>query len=209
MTKRLVVFIDSQNVYMRARTIFDLENADHPIGQTNPLKVGNLLANRLDSDYELQQVRIYRGLPSNRVDPKGYGAVRRQTSNWKKLGRTEVFLRPIHYPRDWPKSKPEEGQPREKGIDVELAVDFVSMALSGEFDAGIIFSMDNDLKPPLEYVGRAHPEICVGVASWWPARIDGDHSRPSTISIPDIDLKDIRLSRADFESVRDDTDFSH
>jgi hypothetical protein len=77
MSKRLVVFIDSQNVYMRARAIFDLENADHPVGQINPLQVGNLLANRLGSEYELQQVRIYRGLPSNKFDPKGYGSVRR------------------------------------------------------------------------------------------------------------------------------------
>lgn len=209
MSKRLVVFIDSQNVYMRARTIFDLEASDHPIGQINPLKASNLLASRLGNDFEVHQVRIYRGLPSNKVDPKGYGAVRRQTANWMKLGRTQVILRPIHYPRNWPESRPEDGLPREKGIDVELAVDFVSMAFSGEFDAGVIFSMDNDLKPPLEYVGKAHPEICIGVSSWWPERIGDAQSRPSTISIPEIGLKDIRLSRADFETVRDDTDFSH
>ena len=69
MSQRLVVFIDSQNVYMRARTIFNFGGADHPVGQIDPLKVGNLLAAKLGADYELSQVRIYRGIPSNEIDP--------------------------------------------------------------------------------------------------------------------------------------------
>ncbi|MDO8646117.1 MAG: NYN domain-containing protein [Candidatus Planktophila sp.] len=209
MTSRVVVFIDYQNVYRRARGIFDLENLDHPAGQVNPNQVGLLLAKRIDTDCELKQVRVYRGLPSNNHQPKGYGAVRRQTSSWMKSGSPEVILRPLHYPANWPNSRKVDGEPREKGIDVELAVDFVRMAISGDFDYGIIFSMDNDLKPALEYIGTAFPNIGLAVASWWPSGEINKNSRPSTISIPNIKLKDIRLNLVDFESVRDDTDYSH
>ncbi|MBI3429079.1 MAG: NYN domain-containing protein [Actinobacteria bacterium] len=209
MTKRVTVFIDYQNVYKRARGIFELEGPENIAGQISPIKVARLLVQRTGGDCALEQVRAYRGLPSNRIDPKGYGAVRRQTANWMKGGQTEVFLRPIHYPPGWPASSPEEGKPREKGIDVELAVDFVKMAIAGDFDFGVIFSMDNDLKPALEYIGSAYPHIGLAVASWWPSDDIARHSRPSTISVPRISLKDIRLNLRDFESVRDDVDYSH
>jgi uncharacterized LabA/DUF88 family protein len=209
MTLRVAVFIDYQNVYRRARGIFDLVNSEHPVGQIHPSKVGRLLASKIGSNCELSQVRVYRGLPSNRHQPKGYSAVRRQTASWRKSGNTEVLLRPLHYPANWPDSRREDGEPREKGVDVELAVDFVSMAVSGKFDYGIIFSMDNDLKPPLEFIGNSYPEIGIGVASWWPSGEVNRDSRPSTISIKDINLREIRLNYSDFQSVCDETDYSH
>lgn len=209
MTLRVAVFIDYQNVYRRARGIFNLESSDHPVGQINPTKVGKLLASKTGADCQLSQVRVYRGLPSNKHQPKGYGAVRRQTASWRKSGNPEVILRPLHYPANWPNSRKEDGEPREKGIDVELAVDFVRMAISGDFDHGIIFSMDNDLKPALEFIGKSHTQIGIAVASWWPSGEINKNSRPSTISIPNINLKEIRLNYSDFQSVRDDTDYSH
>jgi hypothetical protein len=43
-------------------------------------------------------------------------------------------------------------KPGEKGIDVALTIDFAVMAVRGEFDVGVIFSTDTDLKPALEFV---------------------------------------------------------
>lgn len=209
MTKRVTIFIDYQNVYKRARGIFELDNLENVVGQISPIKVGHLLVNKIGGDCSLEQVRAYRGIPSNNVNPKGYGAVRRQTASWKKAGQTETVLRQIHYPSGWPDSAPEDGKPREKGIDVALAIDFVRMAIAGDFDFGVIFSMDNDLKPALEYIGEAYPSIGLAVASWWPSGQVSDRARPSTISVHGINLKDIRLSFRDFESVRDDVDYSH
>lgn len=62
-------------------------------------------------------------------EPKTYGANRSQCDAWEKRGRgrVQVFTRALRYPHDWPASKAEE-----KGIDVVLAVDFVSMAVLGE-----------------------------------------------------------------------------
>jgi hypothetical protein len=51
----------------------------------------------------------------------------------------------------------------EKGIDVALAIDFVTMAVRGEYDVGVIMSTDTDLKPALEAVaqmrGSPYPEV--------------------------------------------------
>lgn len=208
MTKRVTVFIDSQNVYRRARSIFDFDDQDNSVGQINPTTVGRLLAERFESGADLTQVRIYSGIPQNKYQPKGFAAVRRQTEAWRKSGLVEVVLRPLHYPEGWTPETNADEKPREKGIDVELAVDFVRLALSGHFDVGIIFSMDNDLKPPLEFIGQVHPEIGIGVASWWPTGAVSKLSRPSTISIPNINLREIRLNFEDFNSVRDDTNYS-
>jgi len=44
-------------------------------------------------------------------------------------------MRPLRYPQGWPRVKAQE-----KGVDVELAVDYVSMAARGEYDTAVLFS---------------------------------------------------------------------
>jgi hypothetical protein len=160
----------------------------------------------MSSGYSLEQVRIYRGIPSNRLDPKGYGAVRRQTAVWNSSSLNEVILRPIKYPRGWPNSNQEDGLPREKGIDVALAVDFVTMGLTSKFDAGVIFSMDSDLKPPLEYLALNEPHLDIGVVSW--QNSGSTTAKFSKISFPSQGIKDLRMDLKDYDSVKDLTNYS-
>lgn len=145
MALRVVVFLDWQNVYRRGRAAFFGEHDHHTLGQVDPLKLGKHLARQVH-DGEFRQVRIYRGIPTNENDPKGYAANRRQTAAWMKgdRSRTHVYLRPLQYLPGMP--------PREKGIDVQLAIDFVVMAVRDEYDVGILFSTDTDLKPALDAV---------------------------------------------------------
>ena len=100
-----------------------------------------------DQHRVLHQVRMYRGLPDSTKDPKGYGAASRQIAAWKKLPLIDVTTRPFRYPPDYPQSKAQE-----KGIDVQLALDFVMMAVRGEYDVGVLMSNDTDLRPALEQV---------------------------------------------------------
>jgi hypothetical protein len=74
--------------------------------------------------------------------------------------RTDVYLRPLQYLPGF--------DPREKGIDVQLAIDFVVMAVRGEYDVGILFSTDTDLKPALDAVCdlTASRGIKAEVAAW-------------------------------------------
>ena len=63
---------------------------------------------------------------------------------------------------------PPGGPLREKGIDVNLAADFVDGAHRGAYDVGIIFSLDADFEPAIELV-RDLP-ITVEVAAWRTSR---------------------------------------
>lgn len=147
-TAQVVVFIDYQNLYNDARRAFH-ERIDPAVcGQIDPMRLGRLLASRIPHGANgargLKEVRVYRGRPDSTKEPRTYGAHMRQCASWDAAGVT-VIPRPLRYPGDWPRSRPEE-----KGIDVQIAVDIVSMALHREFDIAILASTDTDLRPPLE-----------------------------------------------------------
>lgn len=171
----VVVFIDYQNVYKLARTAFFSDGDANFKGQINPILLGSHLISRNAlarqtlglPDQNLKQVRIYTGVPSPIHDQSGNERTRRQLSAWSQLdSRIEIVQRELRYPRGWPTPEVAGSLPREKGVDIALAVDFVTMAYKGEFDMGILFSADTDFKPVLEYVWpsaiRAKPEV----AAW-------------------------------------------
>jgi hypothetical protein len=58
----------------------------------------------------------------------------------------------LQYPKGWPAEALPGEKPREKGIDVALAIDFVRLAIEDKYDVGILVSGDTDLKPALEAV---------------------------------------------------------
>lgn len=163
---RLAVFIDHQNVYRGARDALGAtDNDHHVVGQYDPFRLANLITERHPS-YKgaslrrLVQVNIYSGLPGSHQNPKGYAAARKQFSRWGRAGgkngpKIEVCTRPLDY---------RTGRPREKGIDVLLALDLAFGAANGEFDVVVLFSGDSDLLPALE---RAHSfGVACEVASW-------------------------------------------
>ena len=162
--KRVVVFIDYQNAYRRARDAFHTHLSDpYWMGQFNPVALGELIATRSgDPERVLQQVRLYRGLQNSNFDPQGYAANFKQVSTWRSNPLVSVTTRPLRYPRDYPASPPQE-----KGIDVQLALDFVMMAVRNEYDVGVLMSNDTDLRPALEEVIRLGRQT-VEVASWSP-----------------------------------------
>jgi len=158
--ERVIVFLDYQNIYKGARESFHAAGAPGGFGQVHPLQLGALVANQIP-DGELKQVRVYRGIPSNQRDPRGYGAVRKQTAAWVKSSpKVVVFHRPLQYLTGM--------APREKGIDVQLAIDFVVMAVKGDYDIGVLFSADTDLVPALDAVCdlSRHGRPAARVAGW-------------------------------------------
>lgn len=111
-----------------------------------------------------------------------------------------MITRALRYPRGWP-----DVPPVEKGIDVALAVDFVAMALIGEYDVGILLSTDTDLKPALEAViglsGTPYPR-CEVTAWSFPGR---RHS--PRLSVKGMKLWCHWLGADDYEVVADPTDY--
>ena len=99
---------------------------------------------------------MYRGMPKRDSGP--YAAAQRQHAAWEKDGVT-VVTRPL---------QTRAAGVREKGIDVELALDFFIGAIDGAYDIGIIFSHDTDLIPAIEKVRDPvrNLNVTVETAAW-------------------------------------------
>lgn len=182
MPDNVVVFLDWQNVYKGARETFCAYGAPHWQGQVDPVALAGHLAADSPFDRQLKQVRIYRGLPDATRDPRGNSACLRQTAIWQHDALAHVTMRPLQYPRGWPTAHQPGERPREKGIDIALAIDFVTMAVRGEYEVGILMSTDTDMKPALESVAELTGTtggIRAEVAAW---SAPGQHSRRLAIS---------------------------
>jgi NYN domain len=102
---------------------------------------------------------------------------------------------------DYPLSKPEE-----KGVDVQLAVDFIAMAIRGEYDVGVLMSEDTDLKPPLEAVvalPATSSKARCEVAAW-----DPPSSPARRLRIPRVNLWCHLLDETEFRKVADTTNYA-
>ena len=192
MALRVSLFIDYQNTYHGARLAFHHNEGPASFGQVTPRSVGEMLCERqpsTDSSAErrLEQVHVYRGAPPR--DTRTHDAIQRQIGQWRQDG-VAVVTRPLIGPPH---------RLREKGIDVELALDFFAGALDGDFDVGIIFSADADILPAFEKVLDPDRRLGVAVelATWWnPPAMAPRIAR--SLRIPHH-----RLGAADYERVRD------
>ncbi|MEX0682668.1 MAG: NYN domain-containing protein [Dehalococcoidia bacterium] len=199
MDKRLVLFVDAQNLYKGCRRAFFPEAGSHIDGQFDPIKIGEIVASRSrpDENSILREVRVYTGRPEATRQARTYAAHMKQCAAWEAAG-AKVIARTLKYPPNWPHERPQE-----KGIDVAMAVDFVALAIDNEYDIGVLASTDTDLKPALEYVHRRFsPEIRVEVVNW-----DGGAGGNRRLSIPGAKVWCHWLKYADYELVRDPTDY--
>ncbi len=69
-------------------------------------------------------------------------------------------LRPLRY------SRLVNEPPREKGVDVELAIAAVEWTLTKQCHVAIVFSHDTDLVPVIEMLSRVIGPASVETASW-------------------------------------------
>ena len=194
---RLVLFIDAQNAYRGARTSFFPHGGAASNGQFDPVRLGALLAARGGPGgvaCVLQEARVYTGRPDPRLDHRTYAAHMKQCARWESDGAS-VIWRPLRYP---PRRS---GLPaQEKGIDVALCIDFVTMAIDGLFDVGVIMSTDTDLLPALEFTRNRYAGVRHAAVAAWDGR--------RRLSLPAGNLWCHWLSRADYDAVADDTNYN-
>lgn len=163
-SKRVAVFIDWQNAYRSARRAFGLESMPNEHGNFCPFRLARILAfgNSRGAEGELCKVQVHRGLPSSSRDSIGHGASRRQAAAWTATSPVvQAHLRPLQYPHDFPASPP-----REKGIDVQLALGVVECVITEKCDVAILFSNDTDLLPAIEAVARLRDDQAIETAAW-------------------------------------------
>jgi hypothetical protein len=194
--QRVAVFIDYQNVYKGARAAFPpTAGADgHVHGQIRPIALGLVLRG---ADRELVSVGVYRGLPSPKHDSKGNAAAQRQIAAWNAAGGgiLKSCARPLNY-RDPLK-------PREKGVDVQLAIDVVIGAVKREYDVAIVFSNDTDLHPAIEAVGEILGPASAELATW---RNPDRRPRPATCAGTPVRIR--VLDQTDYQWVQDTTNYT-
>ena len=195
--RELVLFIDNQNVYEGAREAFFSPQDHRPFGQINPIELAKLICNKTHGNATLKEVRVYSGRPDSIKESRTYAAHMKQCNAWDKMGTT-LTMRPLRYPQDWPKSRAQQ-----KGVDVALAIDFVTMAVNKEYDIGVIASTDTDLKPALEFVYKNYSgDIDVAVVAWKSA------VTKSRLSISSGNIWCHFLDRADYDHVADLTKYN-
>lgn len=192
MPTRVAVFVDYMNCYRRAREAFTPGSRSHVDGQIDPLRLAELLC----GDRRLVAVRVYRGLPSSHRDPKAYGAADRQVARWNRLDPVRAITRPLNY--RFPTA------PKEKGIDVRIAVDMVIMAMLRQYDVAVLVSEDTDLLPAVEAVAAMKGERAVEVMAWVPAH--GSRARPLWMHERQITAH--RLTDSEYQLVHDSTDYT-
>jgi uncharacterized LabA/DUF88 family protein len=138
--RRVAAFIDYQNCYSCARDAFHQLGDPAYLGNLSPMRLARLLASK-GGNSDLVYVGAYSGLADSTRDRKTFAARRRQINVWQKEG-VEVHTRTLQYLYGLP--------PREKGIDVKLAVDAVMTAMEGSCDTVILASCDTDLNPVID-----------------------------------------------------------
>lgn len=197
---RVVVFIDVQNVHNDFRRAFvdDPDTADSHIGAFNPMELAKRLV-AMGPDFEewtLSEVRAYAGSPLAHHQPTATAAHDRQMETWRKWG-VIVQPRPLYYP-------PGE-KPRQKGVDVELAIDVFRMAVEKQYEIAVIVSTDQDIKPALEAVAKLRgsdptPRICGVRYGDLPQRLTYSDAKGNTTHC-------FRLVVDDYVAVMDPTDY--
>lgn len=147
-TKRVVAFIDGQNLFHAAKHAFGYAYPNY-----DPLVLTRALC--AQQGWQLDQTRFYTGIPSPLDDP-------RWNHFWSAklavLGTRGVytFTRHLKY-RNQTVPLPGGGSTtvlvgQEKGIDVRIALDVVRMARNNDYDVALIFSQDQDLSEAADEV---------------------------------------------------------
>lgn len=190
------LFIDYQNVHFTAWECFSSYGSPVYDSLIDPGKFGDqVLAARAARNFDpvdLEEIHVFRGWPSRRHEGQQHARVQKQASNWTRDPRVKMHLRSLQYPRDWP-----DEPAKEKGVDVELAVEVVRAAITRTADVIIVATRDTDIVPALDLVTTATASV-VELATW-----DGQ-SELKVTSRP----KTVRLGRSAFNRSRDTRNYA-
>lgn len=162
---RVGFVIDYQNMHLTAHNLFS-PNLNKQVSLLHPLLLSQCVLIRRAHFFHQQvvqlkimQVRVFRGLPSNKQEPQRYAQNLSQKSEWSKDKRVSVEYLELKY-------RSKQGlPPQEKGIDVLTALNFVEMAQSGDFDLVILMTHDTDLQPALKMANLA-VGVQIETAGW-------------------------------------------
>lgn len=187
---KVAIFIDYQNLYKEAQRKFKRNNISH----IDPSKLSKVIVKKLPFDYQLDQIRIYTGIPNINFDKESYLKTIQRFNKWSTDKKVIIKSRTLVYPKYYDKKNNSNIKPREKGIDVLLAIELVILSFQAQFDAIVLFSLDTDLKPALEFVLNLDPPLKVFVSAW---KVDKSSNR--RLHIKNAQVPCIWLDEIDFK----------
>lgn len=147
---RAIAFVDGQNLFYAARDAFGYTYPNY-----DPLKLARAVCGT--RQWRLDQVRFYTGIPAAQDNRPWNGFWNAKLAQMRRHG-VWTYSRPLRYRTkmvrlpDGTTTSYRAGY--EKGIDVRIALDVVSLALDRSFDVALIFSQDQDLSEVADEVRK-------------------------------------------------------
>lgn len=145
---KAVCFFDGQNLFHSAKSAFG-----YNFPNFDPMALAKLVCQK--KSWELVEARFYTGVPDAGDKPFWNHF---WTAKGAQMGRegVHVFTRPLRY-RNKTFNLPDGSQHTvldgdEKGIDVRLALDIISLAHKKVYDVAVMFSRDQDLSEVSEEI---------------------------------------------------------
>ncbi len=148
-TKRVVAFVDGQNLFHSAKEAFGYSHPNFDIH-----KLVTEICGR-EQGWSLSQVRFYTGVPDAADNRLWHDFWSAKLSVMGRQG-VHVFSRALRY-RNRRVKLPDGTEftfltGEEKGIDVRIALDVIRLAHRGEYDVALILSQDQDLSEVAEEI---------------------------------------------------------
>lgn len=198
--EKITLFIDAQSLYNAIRRAFFSNTENHVFGQVNPMKLANFICSQPPPGVNrvLNEVRVYSGRPDSTKDPRTHSAHMKQCAEWHR-GGANIVTRQLRYPKEWPNLKAQE-----KGIDVTLAIDFVSFAVDCLHDVGVLVSFDTDLIPAMEFVLKRNTINChVEVLG-----LDSSKTPKRRLRVPGYNLYCYWIDASIYDTIADKIDYN-
>ena len=131
--KRVVAFFDCQNLFQAVKGLWG-----YTYPNFDPIKLAKMIVKNHSSDrWALDGIRLYTGIHEHAHDKRWHTFwTNKLNAHRVSDSRVFAFTTPLRYT---------DNIPREKGIDVRIAIDLVVMAIDGMYDVALLFSQDNDL----------------------------------------------------------------
>ena len=198
--KRVVAFIDGQNLFHSVRGEYGYTFPNYDVVAL----ARAVVAGQAAKGWQAPDVRFYTGIPDGRD-------VRWSTFWQRKLGvmgrqGVTVFTRHLRYRKETfecptCKAQHTRDSAEEKGIDVRIALDVLTMASRNESDVGLIFSQDQDLSEVADEVRLIARQAgrWIKVASAFPRTARNPRGINGTDWLPfDRGLYDACIDRRDY-----------
>lgn len=138
---RLITFFDGQNLFGAAKRAYGYARATY-----DPLLLSKHVAESLAC--QLKEVRFYTGIHKHTENPTLYSFWQSKLKRMANAG-VRVFSRDLEYHTEEIElpdgTKRKFRVPREKGIDIRIALDMVRLVRAQELETIVVFSQDNDL----------------------------------------------------------------